>query len=101
MNIRLALYSLVLAVFTAWSASLVWAHGYLGFFRLAVATGPGQQVFVDLVIALSIVLAWMWSDARKRQLSVWPWIVVTLFFGSIGPLGYLVRRELAGAPARS
>ena len=51
----------------------------------------------DLVIALSLILIWMVPDARARGLRTWPWVLITLTFGAAGPLGYLIRRELAGA----
>jgi hypothetical protein len=55
------------------------------------------QVFVDLVIALVLVMAWMWRDATIAGRSPWPWIVATLLLGSFGPLVYLLTRPLNAA----
>lgn len=50
------------------------------------------QVFLDLIIALSLVIWWMWQDAQQHDIAPLPYIVLTLTLGSIGPLLYLVRR---------
>jgi hypothetical protein len=97
--------SLVLVGFTALTALAVYEYGYIGFFEVELSSLPGVTVFVDLVIALSLVLAWMWRDARERGMSVLPYVALTLTLGSVGPLLYLIRREgrLAqrdGAPVR-
>jgi hypothetical protein len=51
-----------------------------------------------------MVSVWMWQDARARGTSAIPYLVVTLFLGSIGPLLYLFRRagaeETAGDAVR-
>jgi hypothetical protein len=47
------------------------------------------------VIACSIGIGWMRTDARKRKLTYWPYVVATVFLGSIGLLTYVVRRGLA------
>ena len=35
----------------------------------------------------------MWGDARERGLPFWPYAVLGLFLGSVGPLAYLIHRE--------
>jgi hypothetical protein len=52
---------------------------------------------VDLVIALGVILAWLWRDARARGSSPLPYVLITMFTGSIGPLLYLLRRKEASA----
>jgi hypothetical protein len=47
------------------------------------------------VIALSLILAWIWRDARTRGATLWPYVLLTAAFGSVGPLLYLIRRESA------
>lgn len=84
---------LTLAVFGALSAVALWQHGYLGLFEQAFASWAGLQVLADLVIALALVMVWMWRDARASGRNVWPWIVATLALGSFGPLGYLLTRK--------
>lgn len=92
MNLKQIGLGIVLADFVALTAYAVWQHGYLAFFTLHGTNAIGVQVFVDLIIALSMVMAWMWRDARARGVSLLPYVVVTLFLGSIGPLLYLWRR---------
>jgi len=41
----------------------------------------------------------MAADARKRDLSYWPFVALTLTLGTIGPLAYLIHRERAAATA--
>ena len=57
---------------------------------------------MDLTISLALIVLWMWSDAAERGLPFWPYAVVTLALGSLGPLAYLIHRELrAGSPRRA
>ena len=93
MNGRQIALGIVLADFAALSAWAVWQHGYLGVFELALASWATTVVFVDLVIALSLVLLWMLGDSRERGLAFFPYALLTLAFGSVGPLLYLIRRE--------
>ena len=53
---------------------------------------PWMKVAIaDLLIALGMVLTWMWADARRRGVSPLPYLAVTLLTGSVGTLLYLVR----------
>lgn len=70
----------------------LWQHGYTEVIRYQMQTLTGQQVFVDLSIALALLMVWIFQDAKKRNRSPWIWIVLTLLFGSVGPLGYLITR---------
>jgi len=85
--------SLVLADFVALTGYAVYHYGYLAFFDFHAVNAIQVQIFVDLILALSMVMAWMWRDARTRGISPIPYMVMTLFLGSIGPLVYLIRRE--------
>jgi hypothetical protein len=59
-------------------------HSYLG------NLGPyGILATVDLLIALFIGVWWMWGDARRRDVSPWPYVLLTLLTGSVGLLAYL------------
>ena len=51
---------------------------------------------VDLVLALGISVFWMVRDASKRGINATPYVLLTLFTGSAGPLLYLVRRPSKG-----
>lgn len=67
--------------------------GYWGIWINNLNHPAGQQVLADLFIALSMVMVWMWRDAKATGRNVWPWIIVTLAVGSFGPLVYLLTRK--------
>lgn len=90
---------LTLVAFSALTALALWQHGLWGIFQPLLSSTAGLQVFVDLVIALTLFMVWMWHDARRKGRSPWPWIVLTLLTGSFGPLLYLLARP-ASPPAR-
>ncbi len=56
-------------------------------------------MLADLVIALVLVLVWMWRDAKAIRRNPWPWIVATLTTGSFGPLIYWLTRPTSEAVA--
>jgi hypothetical protein len=85
------LLGIVFANFAALNAYAVYQYGYAGVIALVTANMATITVLVDLTIALSLVAVWMWNDARQRGISALPYLVVTLFLGSIGPLLYLLR----------
>jgi hypothetical protein len=91
---KAALAALVLVPFTAFSLWVVARHGYTGFLTLAGNEPWALQLLIDLVIACSIGMGWVAGDARKRGITAWPYLVTTLFLGSIGILAYVVRRGL-------
>ena len=84
---------LTLLAFGALTAAALWQHGYWGILAPHFQTFGGAQVLVDLVIALTLFMVWMWQDARATRRNVWPWIVLTLLGGSFGPLLYLLTRQ--------
>ena len=86
---------LLLAAFLALSAYAVSLHGYVGVFEAVTANAATTTAFADLVIALSLIVVWMWQDARTRGVSVLPYVLITLVLGSAGPLLYLIRRAPA------
>ena len=98
MNAKQIGLSLVLADFAGLSAYAVYEYGVVGLFQAVTANIATTTAFVDLVIALTLVMAWMWRDARDRGVSALPYVVLTLMAGSVGPLLYLIRRE--GTSAR-
>jgi hypothetical protein len=88
-----ALIVIVLAPFAALSGAALWYHGYWGIIEPTFRSFAAAQVFADLVIALTLVMVWMWRDARAQGRNPWPWILATLAAGSFGPLGYLITRR--------
>ncbi len=89
---RIALV-IALAAFSVLTAIAVWQHGYIGIFAWQMQNTAGLQVLADLGIALTLFLAWMWPDARRRGRSPWLWAVLTLAAGSLGALLYLVTQR--------
>jgi len=83
----------VTALFTVFTLGVVAHTALIGFYEQLLSTPAGWQVFADIVISLSLVLAWMWNDARRHARAWWPWAVLTLMLGSIGPLLYLLLRR--------
>jgi hypothetical protein len=84
---------LTLVLFGAVSAVAMWQHGYWGILEPHFKTFGAAQVLADLVIALTLVMVWMWHDAKTCGRNAWPWIAVTLIAGSFGPLIYLLTRR--------
>jgi len=94
--------ALVLAAFSAFNVYALEVYGYVGFFEALLSSSAGVLVFTDLVITLSLVMLWMVGDARERALPLWPYLALTLAFGSVGVLSYLIHRELRSrAPRRA
>jgi hypothetical protein len=92
MNRKQLLLSGALIVLLAMDAYAVYLYGFIGFFRVIFANFAGFTAFVDLLIALVLIIAWMGDDARERNASALPFIFLTIVLGSIGPLLYLIRR---------
>ena len=97
MNTKVIGLGAVLAVFVAETVYTTATIGYIGFFEAANANAATRLMMFDLVLALVAISIWMLRDARLRGLTALPWLALTAFFGMAGPLGYLIRRELAGA----
>lgn len=88
---RLRLIAIILLIpFLALTLYAVYSVGYIGIFDYHRHSPAGWQVFADLVVALMIVICYMVPEAKKAGKNPWPWVVVTLFLGSIGPLLYLI-----------
>ncbi len=94
MNARILALGATLIAFAALTSWPLLEYGYLGFFPAAVANPAAIQVFADVAIACALILIWLVRDARRRGVSPWPYVVLTLTLGSFGPLIYLLLREL-------
>jgi hypothetical protein len=81
---------IVLIAFGAFTAAAVWQDGLAGIFAAIAHSYGAMQIFADLVIALALVMAWMWRDAKNTGRNIWPWIAATLVVGSFGPLLYFI-----------
>lgn len=85
-----ALLILALIVHGSITAAALWTEGLAGIVAAIGHSYGSLQIFADLVIALSLVMVWMWRDAQGNARSIWPWIAFTLVAGSFGPLLYFL-----------
>ena len=81
--------------FTCLSGVALWEHGYWGIWKPLLTTWSGAQVLADLLIALSLVLSWLYRDARANGRAYVPWVIVTLLLGSFGPLFSLLSTDFS------
>jgi hypothetical protein len=95
MNARVIALATLFAAFAVLTAEAFVQMGFVGFFAALAANLATVQVFTDLVIGLSVVLGFIWYDARERGLPFARYAVATVLLGSFGPLAYLIHRELA------
>jgi Terpene cyclase DEP1 len=94
MSHRSIMLLLVIVAFGALSALALQDVGYFGIIAPHFRSWGGAQVFADLTILAVLFCIWMVRDARSRGVAAWPFILLTVFLGSFGPLIYLVVREL-------
>lgn len=87
----------ILIPFTVLTVYAVAQVGYIGLIDYHRHSPAGWQVFTDLVVALILVLTWLIPEARRTGRNPWPWVVATLFLGSIGPLLYMATDRTSGA----
>jgi hypothetical protein len=87
---RKIILAVTLIAFLVLTTMAVLQHGYVGIFTQQFQSYGGAQVLIDLVIALSLFLVWMWKDARTAGRNPLPWLLLTLATGSIGALIYLL-----------
>lgn len=85
-----ALLIITLVLFGGLSGVALWQHGVWGIIAPHFQSTGAGQVFADLVIALTLVMVWIWQDAKANGRNPLPWIVATLAVGSFGPLVYLL-----------
>lgn len=90
--VRILLWT-TLFLFGALTGVAIAQEGVVGIFKSVTASYASLQIFVDLVIALVLIMIWMWHDAKKQGRRVWPWILITLAAGAFGPLLYLITRQ--------
>jgi hypothetical protein len=92
----LAVVTIVFGILTALALR---DHGIWGIIAPHFTSFGLAQVFIDLVIALSLAMVWLWRDARTTGRNPWLWLVITLCTGSFGPLVYLLTRQSSSAIA--
>jgi hypothetical protein len=94
--------SVWIALFVGFAAVNVYALTVGGFAALGEYLshlGPwGIVATVDLLIALSLGVIWMWRDARVKRVTPLPYVLLTLATGSLGLLLYLIRHGGSARP---
>jgi hypothetical protein len=88
-----ALLLLVLIGFSAVSVLALMQVGYLGLFTQQFSNWGTWQVLLDLFIAVSLCMVWMWRDAKQKGRNFWGWALLSLTTGSFGPLIYLLTEK--------
>jgi len=91
---RIALSLVVFVAFTGYSVFVAVNHGLFGFITIHEQGGWAIQIFLDLVLAATSFWILAVPDARARGITVWPYVVLTPFLGSIALLAYFVHRGL-------
>jgi len=86
---RKSLAIAMLIPFTLLSLYAVYKVGYWGVISYQLQNPAGWQVFADLVIACVLLLTLITPDAKRKGRNPWPYIAVTIFLGSFGPLLYI------------
>jgi Terpene cyclase DEP1 len=80
----------IFVLFDAYTLYAIYEVGYFGIFEAGMANPGSLQVFFDLVIACGLISWWILVDARARGRNPWPYLLITLVGGSLGPLLYLL-----------
>jgi len=68
-------------------------EGVMGFPTAIISSYASIQIYIDLVIAIAIILVWLWDDAKKSGRNPWPWVIGALIVGCFSPLIYLLTRK--------
>lgn len=81
------------AVFLTFSVVTVAAEGPTGFWVEHTRNLWGNQIWFDLLLAVSVAWASVWPQARQQGLKAWPWLLLILCTGCIGLLALVARVE--------
>lgn len=99
MKTRKIIAGIVLVDFAALNAYALYTEGISGLFAWLSTLNPwGMVLAADLLIALGMVVVWMWRDARANGRNPIGYAALTLASGSIAPLLYIVAGETADEP---
>lgn len=80
--------------FAALNVAALWFEGFAGMSEAVAGANLWTLVIaVDLVIALGMVLTWLWRDAKRNDRNPIGYTVLTLATGSLGPLLYIMLGE--------
>lgn len=89
-TVLLIVLALVTLDFAVLSGYAMMEQGYLGIWLYQFANPAGWQVLADLIIVSTLAMVWMVADARRSGRNAWPYVAITVFAGSFGPLLYLL-----------
>lgn len=84
---------IILVLFSLYTGWIVWEFGYVSVFEVTLREHPSVQVLIDLIIACGLLTLIMIIDNQRSGRSfrkVAPFVIVTAFAGSIGPLLYFL-----------
>ena len=56
------------------------------------------QIYVDLVIAVTVICVWIYRDTTKHGRNPWPWLIAAAIVGMFSPLVYLLTRKDSAQP---
>ena len=70
-----------------------WVDGLIGFADAITFSWASLQIFIDLVISITIICFWIYRDANARGKNPWPWIIAAYIVGVFSPLAYIIMRE--------
>ncbi len=87
--IVLAIVAIDFTVFSIWALATV---GWSETWTVVFATAANTQVALDLSFAVAFAVVFLWRDARANNINPVPFVLVSLFAGSIGLMAYGVRR---------
>lgn len=90
-----AIAATILLAFGAFSIWVIGTHGYFGYLTSARNDHWTLQLLIDLTLSLVIANAWVVTDARRRGISPWPYVIATPVVGSLAIGVYLIRRAFA------
>ncbi len=93
MNAKQIVLGVILIAFSALTVYAIVQNGVIGLFTLPFANAATTLITVDLTISLTLIAIWIWQDAHTRGVSPLPYVILIVFFGSVGTLLYLIRRN--------
>ena len=89
------LVAMLLAPFALYSFAVMFAIGYDGIWLDGLASPGSRQILADLTVMAILACTWLAADARRSGRKAWPWVLMTLTCGSLGPLVYLLTARRA------
>ena len=98
MSFKKVVAAFVLVDFLALNAYALYSVGLAGLVPAVTETNAvGHVLHVDLVIALTMVLVWLWQDAKRKGRNPWGYTLLTFTLGSVGPLVYVLTGNMENA----